>query len=50
MNRLERLQLAFGIPLPASTQWDLLLKAAGLLTPAYAELTRQVATHAWPQG
>ena len=43
MNRLERLQLAFGIPLPASTQWELLLKAAGLLTPAYAELTRQAA-------
>jgi len=43
MNRLERLQLAFGIPLPASTQWDLLLRAADLLTPAYAELNRQAA-------
>ncbi len=43
MNRLERLQLAFGIPLPTSTQWELLLKAAGLLTPVYAELTRQAA-------
>jgi hypothetical protein len=43
MNRLERLQLAFGIPLPVSTQWEILLKAAGLLTPAYAELTRQAA-------
>jgi len=43
MNRLERLQLAFGIPMPASTQWELILKAADLLTPAYAELTRQAA-------
>lgn len=43
MNRLERLQLAFGIPLPVSTQWDLLLRAANLLTPAYAELTRHAA-------
>lgn len=43
MNRLERLQLAFGIPMPVSTQWDLILKAADLLTPAYAELTRQAA-------
>jgi len=43
MNRIERLQLAFGIPLPASTQWELLLKAANLLAPAYAELTRHAA-------
>ena len=28
---------------PTSTQWELLLKAADLLTPAYAELTRQAA-------
>ena len=43
MNRLERLQLAFGIPMPVSTQWELILKAADLLAPAYAELTRQAA-------
>lgn len=43
MNRIERLQLAFGIPLPASTQWELLLGAADQLTPAYAELMRQAA-------
>ena len=43
MNRIERLQLAFGIPLPTSTQWELILKAADLLAPAYAELTRYAA-------
>jgi len=43
MNRIERLQLAFGVPLPASTQWELLLEAAGLLAPAQAELIRQAA-------
>ena len=43
MNHLERLQLAFGIAIPASTQWELILKAADLLTPAYTELTRQAA-------
>jgi hypothetical protein len=43
MNRIERLQLAFGIPLPASTQWELLLEAAGHLAPAQAELIRQAA-------
>ena len=43
MNRIERLQLAFGVPLPVSTQWELLLEAAGLLAPAQAELIRQAA-------
>jgi len=43
MNRIERLQLALGVPLPASTQWELLLEAAGLLAPAQAELIRQAA-------
>jgi hypothetical protein len=43
MNRIERLQYGMGIPLPVSTQWEILLKAAGLLAPAYAELTRQAA-------
>ena len=41
--RIETLQNAFGIPLPASTQWQLLLAAAGLLLPAHAELVRQAA-------
>jgi hypothetical protein len=43
MNRIERLQFGMGIPLPVSTQWELLLKAAGLLAPVHAELTRQAA-------
>ena len=43
MNRIEKLQAGFGIPLPVSTQWEIILKAAGLLAPAHAELTRQAA-------
>jgi transposase len=43
MNRIERLQLALGIPLPVSTQWELILEAAHLLAPAHAELARQAA-------
>ena len=42
-NRIERLQQIFGIPLPVSTQWELVLWAANLLQPAYAELIRQAA-------
>ena len=33
-NRIERLQFVLGVPPPASTQWELLLEAAGLLTQA----------------
>lgn len=43
MNRIEKLQAGFGIPLPVSTQWEILLKAADRLTPAHAELVRQAA-------
>lgn len=43
MNRIEKLQAGFGIPLPVSTQWEIILKAAGLLAPAHAELIRQAA-------
>ena len=43
MNRIERLQFGMGIPLPVSTQWEILLKAAGLLAPVHAEFTRQAA-------
>jgi len=43
MNRIERLQTGMGIPLPVSTQWEILLKAAGLLAPVHAEFTRQAA-------
>lgn len=42
-NRLEEVQESMGIPLPASTQWDIVEKAAGPAHPAYKELTRQAA-------
>ncbi len=42
-NRLERLQRSMGIPLPSSTQWDIVSAAAGQLIPVYAELIRQAA-------
>jgi len=42
-NRLERLQSGLGIPLPASTQWDVVSRAAGLLAPARDEMIRQAA-------
>lgn len=42
-NRLEGLQGSFGIPLPASTQWEIVHAAFGSLKPAYAELIRQAA-------
>ena len=42
-NRIERLQMCFGIPLPVSTQWEIVLEAAGLLLPIYGELVRQAA-------
>jgi len=42
-NRLEQLQGAMGIPLPASTQWDIVEKTADRIHPVYRELTRQAA-------
>jgi transposase len=42
-NRLEGLQGNLGIPLPASTQWDIVRDAAEQLVPVYAELIRQAA-------
>jgi transposase len=42
-NRLEGLQGNLGIPLPASTQWDIVRDAAEPLVPIYAELIRQAA-------
>lgn len=42
-NRLERLQRGFGIPLPASTQWELVSAAAGKLAPVYAQIIHQAA-------
>jgi transposase len=42
-NRLEGLQGYLEIPLPASTQWDIVQAVAGNLAPAFAELIRQAA-------
>jgi transposase len=42
-NRLEGLQDTLGIPLPASTQWDIVSAAAGVVRPAYDELINQAA-------
>ena len=42
-NRLEGLQGYLEIPLPASTQWDIVQAVAASLTPAFDELIRQAA-------
>ena len=42
-NRLEGLQGSLGIPLPASTQWDIVSAAAETVEPIYEELIRQAA-------
>jgi transposase len=42
-NRIEKLQQGMGIPLPASTQWELVSEGAKSLTPAHDELVRQAA-------
>src|SRR5262249_30817523 len=42
-NRLEGLQGYLGIPLPASTQWDVVQAVATNLAPAFEELIRQAA-------
>jgi transposase len=42
-NRLEGLQGDLGVPLPASTQWDIVEAVAACLTPAFDELIRQAA-------
>lgn len=41
--RLEGLQENLGIPLPASTQWDIVERAAKLVAPAFEELIREAA-------
>ncbi len=41
--RLAGLEADLGIPLPASTQWDMMAQAAGSLAPVYEELIRQAA-------
>ena len=41
--RLEHLQGSVGIPLPASTQWEIVHEVAGIVEPAHRELVRQAA-------
>jgi transposase len=42
-NRLDGLQGNLEVPLPASTQWDIVKAVAASLAPAFAELIRQAA-------
>jgi transposase len=41
--RLEQLQGNLGIPLPASTQWEIVAETADKIRPAFNELVRQAA-------
>jgi len=43
LNRLDKLQSSMGIPLPTTTQWDILRDAAHKIEPACEELQRQAA-------
>jgi transposase len=43
LHRLEKLQESLGIPLPASTQWDVASEASPIFLPVYGELIRQAA-------
>ena len=42
-HRIEKLQEGLGIPLPASTQWELVEDAARKLEPAFEQLRQQAA-------
>jgi transposase len=42
-HRLERLQDSLGIPLPASTQWEMVAETAAVIAPVYQELIGQAA-------
>jgi transposase len=42
-HRLERLEGNLGIPLPASTQWEMVRDGAERIQPAFEELVRQAA-------
>ena len=42
-NRLEQLEAHLGIPLPATTQWEMVEEGAELIKPARDELIRQAA-------
>lgn len=43
LHRLEKLQEILGVPLPASTMWEVLSKVAGLARPVLGELVRLAA-------
>jgi transposase len=43
MNRNETLQESVGVPLPASTQWDIVANQAERAEPAFEELVQQAA-------
>ena len=43
LNRIAKLQAGMGIPLAASTQWDVIERMADRIHPAYTELIRQAA-------
>lgn len=42
-NRMEKLHESLGVPLPASTQWEIVEKTADKIHPVYNELIRQAA-------
>ncbi len=42
-NRMEKLHESLGVPLPASTQWEMVEKTADKIHPVYGELIRQAA-------
>ncbi len=42
-HRLEKLQASLGIPLPATTQWEIVEEVAEVIRPALEELIRQAA-------
>lgn len=43
LHRLGRLQKSLGIPLPASTQWEVILERVAALVPIFEELVRRAA-------
>jgi len=42
-NRLQRLHGSLGIPLPATTQWEIVERSADVIDPVFKEMIRQAA-------
>jgi len=42
-NRLDQLQACLGVPLPSSTQWDIIYDMAEIFSPVYGALIRNAA-------